>query len=423
MSGTGILAVQSTLARARRVLDALEVRVAGSIGRRSDPELGPDGLARSQGYRSAAALIAAETGGSLAEAVRLVSVGEATAPRPSFSSGCGPARHPHVATALQSGCLSVEAAVAITRMLDRVSGRADPVQAEQVEKVLATRSAGLTLDQLLRLVKRAEAYLDADGAAPRDEDRHLRRSLRIRQTHDGMLVFDGVFDAESGAPLKVAVEALVTHWLRANRSGPSAGEDDRTLAQMQADALAALAQHSLGCESRIPGLNSVSIVVRTGLADFEGTPGGTGTATIDGIDQPISASAMRRAAASAGIIPIVLGGPSEVLDLGRQKRYFTKAQRIALGERDGGCASCGLPPGYTEAHHVRWWKAHDGPTDLDNGVLLCSACHHRQHREGWSPHIKDGKVWFIPPAHVDPSRTPRLGGRARFDFTVEDISA
>ena len=28
------------------------------------------------------------------------------------------------------------------------------------------------------------------------------------------------------------------------------------------------------------------------------------------------------------------------------------------------------------------------------------------------------KVWFIPPPHVDPARTPRLGGRARYDYAA-----
>jgi hypothetical protein len=28
------------------------------------------------------------------------------------------------------------------------------------------------------------------------------------------------------------------------------------------------------------------------------------------------------------------------------------------------------------------------------------------------------KVWFIPPAWLDPSRTPRLGGRARYDLVA-----
>lgn len=76
----------------------------------------------------------------------------------------------------------------------------------------------------------------------------------------------------------------------------------------------------------------------------------------------------------------------------------------------------------TVAHHIKWWKRDAGPTDLDNALLLCVACHHRIHDEGWDIHIDgtgvDAKVWFTPPAAIDPTRTPRLGGRARFDLVA-----
>ncbi len=53
----------------------------------------------------------------------------------------------------------------------------------------------------------------------------------------------------------------------------------------------------------------------------------------------ISAGEARRLACGAGIIPVVLGGASEPLDVGRQRRFHTKAQRIAMGIRDGGCTT------------------------------------------------------------------------------------
>ncbi|MCG1038037.1 HNH endonuclease signature motif containing protein, partial [Polaribacter sargassicola] len=76
-----------------------------------------------------------------------------------------------------------------------------------------------------------------------------------------------------------------------------------------------------------------------------------------------------------------------ILDLGRENRLFTKAQKLALVERDGGCARCGLPPHMTKAHHLKWWKRDAGPTDLSNGVLLCESCHHRIHDNGWDIRI------------------------------------
>jgi hypothetical protein len=140
---------------------------------------------------------------------------------------------------------------------------------------------------------------------------------------------------------------------------------------------------------------------------------GVGTGQIDGIRAPVSAGTARRLAADADLIPVVLGGSSEVLDFGRTRRLFTRPQKLALAERDGGCAwtGCPHPPSYTEAHHIRWWTAHYGTTDLNNGILLCSTHHHRIHNNGWQIHVRDQVPWFIPPHHIDPHRRPRRGGR------------
>jgi 5-methylcytosine-specific restriction protein A len=192
--------------------------------------------------------------------------------------------------------------------------------------------------------------------------------------------------------------------------------DRRTVPMIQADALAVFCAHVIGCEKRVP-VAGATVIVRMSVEDLEA---GTGSATVDGLDQPVSVGAARRMAAGGGIIPCVLGGDSEVLDWGREKRLFTRAQRLALVERDGGCAMCGLPPEMTKAHHIRWWKRDHGPTDLANGVLLCETCHHRIHDNGWEIRIDNprvgGRVWFLPPRYVDPARIPRLGGRARFDI-------
>ncbi|HEY1105960.1 MAG TPA: DUF222 domain-containing protein [Agromyces sp.] len=138
--------------------------------------------------------------------------------------------------------------------------------------------------------------------------------------------------------------------------------------------------------------------------------------TIDGFDRVMSAATLRRLAADAEIIPVVLGGKSEPLDVGRTKRLFTRAQRIALAERDGGCASCGRNIAYIDAHHISWWKRHAGRTSIDNGVLLCTHCHHQIHLGGWRIIASRHEIRFIPPPHIDPEQRPRLGGRARFEL-------
>ena len=417
MSDAALVRVGDLLARVRRDVDALLARVAAEVSRRSGPEFGDTGLAKVQGFHNASRLIAASTGGSRHEAARLIAVGRATAQRQSFGGERLPARHPHAAAALQRGEIGLEAASAITAMLDRVAVRADPARADRVEAALVGLASRAPLDLLMRGVREAEARLDEDGVEPREEELRQERSLTMREDVHGMLHLHARLDPEHAAPVKAAIEALVSDALRRREPGSSAlgpvVDDQRTIPQIQADALAELARHSLGCAQTITPLAKTTVVVRV---DLETLRSGVGHARIDGIDEPISAATARRMAADAEVIPAVLGGPSLPLDLGRAARLFSRAQRLALGERDGGCASCGQNIAYVEAHHIDWWERDAGPTDLANGVLLCSFCHHAVHREGWGIRATAGSVWFIPPPHVDPQRMLRLGGRARFEL-------
>jgi hypothetical protein len=60
------------------------------------------------------------------------------------------------------------------------------------------------------------------------------------------------------------------------------------------------------------------------------------------------------------------------LDIGREQRLYTRAQRTALGVRDGGCRfpGCEKPPSWTETHHILFWARDKGPTDIANGMPL-----------------------------------------------------
>ena len=94
----------------------------------------------------------------------------------------------------------------------------------------------------------------------------------------------------------------------------------------------------------------------------------------------ISAGEARRLACGAGIIPVVLGGASEPLDVGRRRRFHSKPMRIALGVRDGGCSAvgCDRPPSMCHAHHDEPWSR-GGPTDVASGRLLCTRHHTLAH--------------------------------------------
>ncbi|NNK92212.1 MAG: HNH endonuclease [Acidimicrobiia bacterium] len=48
--------------------------------------------------------------------------------------------------------------------------------------------------------------------------------------------------------------------------------------------------------------------------------------------------------------------------------------------RDQGCALCRAHYSLCEAHHIIPWESPArGPTDIDNGALVCTDCHHWLH--------------------------------------------
>ncbi|MDP5225771.1 MULTISPECIES: HNH endonuclease signature motif containing protein [Arthrobacter] len=131
----------------------------------------------------------------------------------------------------------------------------------------------------------------------------------------------------------------------------------------------------------------------------------TGTLMFTG---PVNARTIRKIACDADLIPVVLGGEGQVLDIGRASRVFPPHVRKALVARDQGCAfpGCTLPAPWCEAHHVDYWSR-GGSTGAGNGVLLCSHHHHLMHQEEWELRMCSGIPWFIPPPHLDPGRRPR----------------
>ncbi len=110
----------------------------------------------------------------------------------------------------------------------------------------------------------------------------------------------------------------------------------------------------------------------------------------------ISAGEARRLACNAGIIPAVLSGGSMVLDLGRLKRLFSEAQRIALGLVHQSCAAegCQRPFAWCELHHRDPWST-GGRTDLQEAVPLCHFHHQRIHDAAFvHVFLADGRVRF-----------------------------
>nr|PZN11721.1 MAG: HNH endonuclease [Mycolicibacterium hassiacum] len=428
-----LLEAHDAAARARRAADVLLAALAAEVAQRS----AAGGLARAEGFSSPQRLVASLTGGSLAEAHRLVDAGtllleqtpppdavvesapDAVADEPARELLPGdPVPGDATAQALRTGDIGVEAAALLRATITRVqaavdAGLADPDAALVVERRLLGCARTLSLGQLRRACVRAEANASPAAWEQRERRQHQARCVSVGSDSDGMVVITARLDPPSAAPVIAWLDAQVRDAFQRRRDHDTL--DERTAGQIRADVLVALARHGLTCDTPTTGV-ATTVVVRMSLEQLrDANNTKSGIADCDTLTTPITAAAARLMAADAEAVPLVLGGVSEVLDIGRARRLFTRAQRLALVERDGGCAWCHAPPSYCDAHHIRWWTKDTGPTDLSNGVLLCVSCHHRLHDTGWDVQVKDGQVYFIPPITVDPTQTPRLGGRARLE--------
>jgi Domain of unknown function (DUF222) len=143
----------------------------------------------------------------------------------------------------------------------------------------------------------------------------------------------------------------------------------------------------------------------TGSGSRRGKLSGTGNFAFTG---PVATGTLRKIACDADIIPALLGTNGAILDLGRRARLFTAAQRLALIARDQGCTfpNCTIPAPWCEAHHITYWS-YGGPTNLDNGALLCAHHHHLIHKEQWTISTRHGTPWYTPPCHIDPHQKPQ----------------
>ena len=112
---------------------------------------------------------------------------------------------------------------------------------------------------------------------------------------------------------------------------------------------------------------------------------GAARGVIIGVDATVSGEAVRQLCCDAELNRVVTRGRSAILDYGTTTRLASDSQYYAMVARDGGCRwpGCDRPPGWCEAHHFKEVVKDDGPTDIDQMGLFCSAHHHYLHQPGW----------------------------------------
>ncbi len=232
---------------------------------------------------------------------------------------------------------------------------------------------------LSRLVNRVvevvapEVAEDADRRAVEriEAEQERDRYLSWRKDADGAFVFRGKLGKVAGQKLVGVLRSLASRQRKAAR----AEGIEMSWTRAQADALVELASHVGSCQ-RLPRLGADRPRVLVGV-DLDVLTGRLGTATLLNSGDRISAGEARLLACDAEILPVVMGGKSVPLDLGRRRRLFTGHLRALLIRRDQGCAfpGCDKGPEECEAHHIVAWFL-GGRTELRNGVLLCAFHHH-----------------------------------------------
>jgi hypothetical protein len=288
---------------------------------------------------------------------------------------------------------------AVCRMLHAVMLEA--VAELEVRNVAASTGFGTTKRLLAGMLQLSatEAGMRVIHATQLSARRTLSGELRWRERRDGRLGFEGFLESEYSATFRSFIERLA-----APRPAAEGIPDPRTAVQRNADALVevcGLARAAQACPTTGGQPPHLSVTL-----DWEVLRTGLGSATLD-YGTHLSASEARRWACEAKIIPVMLGGASEPLDVGRAMRTVPLPIRRALIARDQGCAfpGCDRPPGLCQAHHCQHW-ADGGETSMENCVLLCETHHRHVHCTGWEILIHPDHINFIPPATIDPDRRP-----------------
>lgn len=215
-----------------------------------------------------------------------------------------------------------------------------------------------------------------------------------RPCANGMVTGRFSLDPEGAAVVQAAIDPLAAPRPLVGADGRTQQRDTRSPATRRADALLEVVGRGIASPGAAPSTDRAKVVVTLDLATLEGRVGGVAH-TLTG--EVLSASTARRLACDAEVIPVVLGGPSQPLDVGRSHRLVPYAIRHAAWIRDGGCTypGCSIPPMWCDAHHVTHW-ADGGRTSLDNTALLCGRHHTVVHERALTATITESRVaWHL----------------------------
>ena len=336
---------------------------------------------------------------------------------------------PETLEAAKQGWISIDHA----RVMGESHQRAPLSKEQELELVVVAISEDL--DQFKKTVARSEDQRRADDGLTHHERQRERRSAKVFDGDNEMVILYAELDRIAGERVKTALDGLSDRLFREDASSGS----DRTHDQRNADALVALITQRPARAARAGGESETKPDLdtsETGVANDHASGSGCdfvpqATTLIVSADYdtlsgqlknaglingtPIDVDDLRHIACDAGVVPAIFAADGQPLYMGRKQRAVTAAQKLALVARDKQCVGCGMRASACDAHHIIWWD-NNGPTDITNLVLLCPKCHRKVHKQGYSV-IKDaaGQPKLKPP--------PRAMDRDRAQDPTETLAA
>lgn len=253
---------------------------------------------------------------------------------------------------------------------------------------LLDRAKHMTPHEFARHCRDEIRRLERDQGIERLERQKRETALRTSIcSRTGMYKLNGEFDPETGHKLFKAIEDQMVARLA------NADQPDTDRHRVAAHALADLIFAGKG-EVR-PTVVDASVIIDWQTLQSGVLESGSICELADGTPMPVES--IRRLLCEAAIFPVVLGADGVTLDVGRERRVATPAQRRALRAM---YASCGVRGCHTrfdrcEMHHILEWDKHRGPTDLRNLLPLCPYHHHLVHEGQWKLELDEHRTLTI----------------------------
>jgi hypothetical protein len=310
--------------------------------------------------------------------------------------------------AFAAGDLRMDQVWVIVRAAEKAPKGATPQQVREAEELLVGKAVGwanrsgraMNAKRLRQAARRMFAVMgeqvadqcESDQLKDEESKAEAETWLTIRDQGDGTFKGSFVIPERHGLLLRAMLERLTSPRRLGRDKAGQLVEDDavpcpHNWSEHNGAAFCELIEHlpTDGWSG-----SGISLIVHIGLDKLRTA---IGAARLDS-GAHISAAAARKLACEAGIIPAVLGGDSMPLDLGREKRLHTKAQRQALSAVHDTCAiaGCERPFAWCEIHHPHAWSA-GGATDLRNALPLCNYHHNRAHEDRFDLRRHSGGEW------------------------------